>query len=456
MRHAPSQGPLGRRVGGAESGAYSERNAVVVRPARTAGCATSQRRNGRFVVRPFDGGLGERVAKPEQRLVAVRAVRDQLRDHRVVGDAHLVALVDPGVDADPGRQPEPLDPPGLRQERARILGVEPHLHGVPLRPCNSLLQSLSGGDAQLFLDDVDSRDELRHRMLDLDPAVQLEEVEVAPVEHELDRAGAPVAERAAERDRGVAHARAQLAVERRRGRLLEHLLMASLDRALALAERENGSVPVGEKLDLDVARPLDEALAVDAVVAERGLRLAPGRLDRVLELGRVADDPHPAPTSSGSRLDHEREADLVRLAGGQGRNSGFGRDPLRLELVAASAQRLRRRPDEEQPGRLDGLREVRVLGQEAVPGMDRVGSRLLRRPDVLLGEQVALDLDRLVRVARVEGAEVVRRGDGDGPDPRLAARSEDARGDLAAVGYEELLDRHRTANVIREANASVR
>ena len=49
-----------------------------------------------------------------------------------------------------------------------------------------------------------------------------------------------------------------------------------------------------------MARPLDEALAVDAVVAERGLRLAPGRLDRVLELGRIADDPHPAATSSGA------------------------------------------------------------------------------------------------------------------------------------------------------------
>jgi hypothetical protein len=77
------------------------------------------------------------------------------------------------------------------------------------------LQSLSGGDAQLFLDDVDSRDELRHRMFDLDPAVQLEEVEVAPVEHELDRAGAPVAERVAERHRGAVHALAQVRVERR-------------------------------------------------------------------------------------------------------------------------------------------------------------------------------------------------------------------------------------------------
>ena len=92
------------------------------------------------------------------------------------------------------------------------------------------------GDSELFADDVDAGDELGHRVLDLDPPVQLEEVEIEPVEHELDRAGAPVAEGAAERDRGVAHAFAQLAVECRRGRLLEHLLMTALDRALPLAE----------------------------------------------------------------------------------------------------------------------------------------------------------------------------------------------------------------------------
>ena len=58
-----------------------------------------------------------------------------------------VALVDPGVDADPGRQPEPLDPSGLRQKRARILGVKAHLHGVPLRPRNTVLQRFALGDS---------------------------------------------------------------------------------------------------------------------------------------------------------------------------------------------------------------------------------------------------------------------------------------------------------------------
>ena len=122
-------------------------------------------------------------------------------------------------------------------------------------------------------------------MLDLDAAVQLEEVEVAAVQHELDGAGAPVADRAAEGDRGLAHPRPQLAVEGGGGRLLEHLLVAALDRALALAEGDDLAVRVREQLDLDVARSLDEALVVDGVVAECRLRLASGRVRRLLELG---------------------------------------------------------------------------------------------------------------------------------------------------------------------------
>ena len=67
---------------------------------------------------PLDGGLRECVLQPEQRLVPRRAVGDQLGDHRVVGDADLVALVDAGVHADPGGKPQPLDPARLREERA--------------------------------------------------------------------------------------------------------------------------------------------------------------------------------------------------------------------------------------------------------------------------------------------------------------------------------------------------
>ena len=87
------------------------------------------------------------------------------------------------------------------------------------------------------------------------------------------------------------------------GRFLQHLLVAPLDRALALAERDNRPVAVRQQLDLDMTRTLDVALAEDAVVAECGLGLAPGGVERLVQLGRRADDAHPAPASTRRGLD---------------------------------------------------------------------------------------------------------------------------------------------------------
>ena len=81
--------------------------------------------------------------------------------------------------------------------------------------------------------------------------------------------------------------------------------------------------------------------------------------------------------------------------------------------------------------------------------MDRVGAGLLRGANVLLGMEVRADLDGLVGGAGVQRAAVVQRDHGDGRDPELTARAEDPQRDLAAVRYEELLDRHNTANVSR-------
>src|SRR5437763_7659898 len=107
------------------------------------------------------------------------------------------------------------------------------------------LERLALGDAELLADEVDSGDELGHGMLDLDPAVQLEEPEVATVEHELGGAGAAVADCTRERDRRLTHLLPQFRVERRR--LLEHLLVAPLHRALALAERDDVASLIAEQ-----------------------------------------------------------------------------------------------------------------------------------------------------------------------------------------------------------------
>ena len=280
-------------------------------------------------------------------------------------------------------------------------------------------------------------------MLDLDPAVELEEEERAAVDDELDRSRAPVADRAAECDRGLEHRLAQRGIELRRRRLLEHLLMAPLHRAVPLAEGDDVPVRVGEQLNLDVPRPLEVALEVEPPVAERADRLALGGLEGVVELGRVTDDAHTAPAPARGGLDDEREADLLSRPLGQGRDAGLARDPLRRELVPAEPQRLRRRPDPRQPGGFHRLGEAGVLGEEPVAGMDRVRARLLRCPDVLLGVEVARDLDRLVGGAAVERARVVGRDHGHGCDPALTAGAEDAQRDLAAVRNEQLRDRPR-------------
>ena len=154
-------------------------------------------------------------------------------------------------------------------------------------------------------------------MLDLDAAVQLEEVEVVAVENELDGAGAAIADRPAEGDGRLVERRAKRRREPGRGRLLEHLLVSPLDGAVALADRDDGSVRVGEQLHLDVSWSLEVALAVERPVAERAGRLALGCSERVLELGRRANDAHPAPAATRGRLDEEREADLLRRSVGQ-------------------------------------------------------------------------------------------------------------------------------------------
>ncbi len=92
-------------------------------------------------------------------------------------------------------------------------------------------------------------------MLDLQPGVHLQEVEALVLAgDELDRSGGIVAHRLGQRDGLLAHPPARLGIEQRRGRLLDDLLVAALDRAFALAEIDDVAVLVAEQLDLDVAR----------------------------------------------------------------------------------------------------------------------------------------------------------------------------------------------------------
>ena len=95
----------------------------------------------------------------------------------------------------------------------------------------------------------------------------------------------------------------------RRRRLLEHLLVAALHRAVATADGDDVAVPVGGDLHLDVSSAEDHRLDEERSVAERGHRLGGRRAEGLGDLGFLADDADAASAAAGRRLEHDREAD---------------------------------------------------------------------------------------------------------------------------------------------------
>ena len=149
-------------------------------------------------------------------------------------------------------------------------------------------------------------------MLDLDSGVHLqEEVLALAREQALDRARGAVADGAGRVHGDARRSGPELVVDRRRGRFLDELLVAALDRALALAEVDDGAVRVGEHLHLDVARILQVALDVDGCVREVRLALSPGRLEGALDLVGGLDDLQALAAPAGRGLDRDRPAELV-------------------------------------------------------------------------------------------------------------------------------------------------
>ena len=100
--------------------------------------------------------------------------------------------------------------------------------------------------------------------------------------------------------------------QRRHGLSSIDLLMPALRRAFALEEVHDVAVRVGEDLDLDVPRPLDQPLDVERAVAERRLRLAPRCASASASSPRRAHRLHPDAAAARRRLDQRREADARR------------------------------------------------------------------------------------------------------------------------------------------------
>ena len=167
-------------------------------------------------------------------------------------------------------------------------------------------QGLAGGDAELPFDEIDPGHHLGNWMFDLKSGVHLHEIKRIVFCDKLDRAGADIAGRTRRRDRRLAdiHPARIIGpwVEPRRRRLLDDLLVAALDRAVALEEMHEIAAGVAEHLYLDMARRREIALDQHAVVAKGASRLAPGALERAREFANAATIRMPRPPPPAEAL----------------------------------------------------------------------------------------------------------------------------------------------------------
>ncbi|MNF64020.1 hypothetical protein D3C84_457410 [compost metagenome] len=291
-------------------------------------------------------------------------------------------------------------------------------------------------------------------MFHLHPGVHLHEVHLALGEQELHGAGVLVAHGLRRLDRQLADVGALLGGQLRAGGDLDQLLVAALDRAVALEQVHGVAEAVGEDLRLDV-------LGVDDALLEEHLGAAEG-------LGGLGDHPRvgllqlflrvaaadAAAAAAGGGLEHHRIADALAFAqclvevgdvafgAGGDRHAGLDHAAPRLGLVAHAADHLGGRADELDPALGADVRQFGVLREEAVARMQRIAAGFHRQVDQLARVQVAGQ--RLVAevVGFVGALDVQRMAVGFGihghrADAHLGAGPHDTHGNLATVGDED-------------------
>ena len=389
---------------------------------------------------------------------------DDFGDHRIVMRRDRVAGVGVGVDADSASTGcvVEFDIAGAGLEVfLGILGVDAALDSVAARlGLNDIAtEMLAGCDLDLLFHEIAAVDFLGDGVLDLDAGVHFHEVEIPVIVDEiLDGAGVGVADALAEADRCVAHFFAKLGRHERRGAFFDDFLVAALERAIALAEVDDAAVVIAEDLKLDVVGIDDKFLDVDGAVAESLFGFHAGGVVALEEAAFVACDAHAASATAGDGFDHDWVANFPRdtkglgfgidcaVAAGRNGHAGFAGTVARGIFISHEADRLRRGADEFDVAAGADLREVGILGQKSIAGVDGIGVRDFCGADDAVDFEVALgayggaDANGFVGELHMEAVEIGFRIDGDRLDAEFLAGADDAKSDFAAIGDQDFFE----------------
>ena len=328
-------------------------------------------------------------------------------------------------------------------------------------------QLLAATDQQHFLDDVDAGDHLGDRVLHLYTGVHLDEVEVAIFIEELEGTRAAVADVDARLDAAGLDLAAGFFIDQRGWGFLDHLLVAALQRAVAVAQVNRIALAVGQHLDFHVAWIGEELLEVDHRVAEGGAGFVAGQLGRGDQVLFLVHHTHAATTTATGGLDDHRVAHFAgdaqrflfvfrqwTVRTRDSRHAGLLHGVLGRHLIAHQADNVGSRADEGETGFFHLLGEVGVLGEEPVTGMDAVGTSDLGSGDDGRNAQVGLrgggraDAHGLVGQRHMHQVTVGSGVHRHGLDAQFLAGAQDTKGDLAAVG-DQYFFQHRWLSAVQ-------
>ena len=308
------------------------------------------------------------------------------------------------------------------------------------------------GHANLFAHQIDAKDRLGHRMFHLKAGVHFDEIELAILIEEFDRARADVVDIGHRVGTDLTDPRAFLFGDRGAGGLFENLLVAALQRAVALAQMDRVALTIPKDLNLNVARGGEVFLDIDFVIAEVRLPLGPRGLEGFFHVFGGLGDFHALAAAACRGLDDDRIADLFAQAlgvfercdatirAGHARHAELFHRVLGGDLVTHDADVFGGGADEGQTVVFNHLHKACVFRQETVAGVNRFGPGDLTGCDdrgdreVGLGRGGRADTDGFVGHAHMHRVAVGGGMHRDGLDAHLAGRADDAQRDLSPVG----------------------
>ena len=160
--------------------------------------------------------------------------------------------------------------------------------------------------------------------------------------------------------------------------------MAALQGTITLPEMHHIAMRISQHLQFNMARPIEVFFQINTVITKSrlgfGARDTPGFLNLISAVGHF----HATATTAGSGLDQHgvfhRLRHFARLFQGfqctqrtrHQRHAKAAHRVLGGDLVAHHADMLGRGADEFQPMRFHHFGKARVLGKEAVAGMDGI------------------------------------------------------------------------------------